>query len=37
MNLYEHVFILRQDISNAQVDEIMNEFNDVLKDNKIRS
>ena len=34
MNLYEHVFILRQDISNAQVDEIMNEFNDVLKDNR---
>ena len=34
MNLYEHEIILRQDISNAQVDEIMNEFNDVLKDNK---
>ena len=34
MNLYEHVFILRQDISNTQVDEIMDHFNKVLTENK---
>ena len=34
MNLYEHVFILRQDISNTQVDEIMNNFEKVLVDNE---
>ena len=34
MNLYEHVFILRQDISNTQADEIMGEFDKVLTENK---
>ena len=34
MNLYEHVFILRQDISNTQVDEIMANFDKVLTENK---
>ena len=34
MNLYEHVFILRQDISNTQVDEIMDNFEKVLTENK---
>ena len=34
MNLYEHVFILRQDISNTQVEEIMSSFEKVLEDNK---
>ncbi len=34
MNLYEHVFILRQDISNTQVDEIMDNFDKVLTENK---
>ena len=34
MNLYEHVFILRQDISNTQVDEIMGNFDKVLSENK---
>ncbi len=34
MNLYEHTFILRQDISNTQVDEIMENFNKVLTENK---
>ena len=34
MNLYEHVFILRQDISNTQVDEIMDHFDKVLTENK---
>ena len=34
MNLYEHVFILRQDISNTQVEEIMDNFGKVLTENK---
>ncbi len=34
MKLYEHVFILRQDISNAQVDEIMGNFETILTENK---
>ena len=34
MNLYEHVFILRQDISNTQAEELMGEFEKVLEDNK---
>ncbi|MEM8572398.1 MAG: 30S ribosomal protein S6 [Pseudomonadota bacterium] len=33
MALYEHVFIARQDISNAQAEGLIEHFGDVLKDN----
>ncbi len=33
MSLYEHVFIARQDISNAQAEALIEHFSQVLKDN----
>jgi len=33
MSLYEHVFIARQDISNAQAEALIEHFGQVLKDN----
>ncbi|MCY4303086.1 MAG: 30S ribosomal protein S6 [Aestuariivita sp.] len=33
MPLYEHVFIARQDISNAQAEELINHFGTILVDN----
>ncbi|MEM8751421.1 MAG: 30S ribosomal protein S6, partial [Pseudomonadota bacterium] len=33
MALYEHVFIARQDISNAQAEGLIEHFTQVLKDN----
>jgi small subunit ribosomal protein S6 len=33
MPLYEHVFILRQDLSNAQAEGLVEHFSTVLKDN----
>jgi len=33
MALYEHVFIARQDISNAQAEGLVEHFNQILKDN----
>ena len=34
MALYEHVFIARQDISNAQAESLVEHFGQVLKDNE---
>ncbi len=33
MSLYEHVFIARQDISNAQAEALIEHFSQILKDN----
>lgn len=34
MSLYEHVFIARQDLSNAQAEGLIEHFGQVLKDRK---